>query len=106
MTDLGHPLLVVVLHIPRALHHLDKLFNPPSGRLDSVEVRKGMEPVGDISHQTSLVGFRYVAHILDIQQRGDANLFVGQLEGQSSVSFVVILVELVKVDQVGPMDVQ
>ena len=65
-----------------------------------------MEPVGDIGHQTALVGLGHVAHVLDVEQLGDADLLVGNVEGQLHVAPVVRLVERVVIDQVRAVDVE
>lgn len=65
-----------------------------------------MEPVGNVRHQTELVGLGHVAHILDVEQLRDANLLVREVKGQLHVAAVVRLVERIVVDQVWPVDVE
>jgi len=105
-TNLRHSFLIVMLHLPRALHDFDKLLDSPSSSLDSVQVREGMEPIRDIGHHTLLIGLWHVAHILDVQQRRNADLFACDLESKGGIALVVALVELVEVDQIWTMDVQ
>ena len=95
-----------MLHLPCTLHNLHELLHSPSRRLNPVQMRKGMEPIRDVGHHTALVGLRYVANIFDVQQRGDTDLLTGKLESEGRVSLVVALVELVEVDQIGPVDIQ
>ncbi len=73
---------------------------------DLLHLREGVEPVGDVGHEAALVGLGHVAHVLRVQQLGDADLAVGDVKGQLHVAAAVRLVQGVVVDQVGPVDVQ
>lgn len=65
-----------------------------------------MEPVGNVCHEGSLIRLGDIAHILDIEQVRDANLFGGNVEGELHVSAVVVLVEAVVIDEVGAVNVE
>jgi hypothetical protein len=101
-----HPALIGALHIPRPAHVVDELFDAATRVLDLLHLREGVEPVGNVRHQTALVGLGHVAHVLDVEELGDANLAVGNVEGELHVAAVVRLVELVVVDEIGPVDVE
>lgn len=87
-----------MLHAPRALHHLDKFLDAASRGLDPVELREGVEPVGDVGHEGALVGLCDIADILDVEQGGDADFFGRDAEGEGGVAFVVGFVEGIVVD--------
>jgi hypothetical protein len=101
-----HPPLVRALHIPGAPHVVNKLLHAATRVLYLLHLRKGVEPVGDVGHQTALVGLRHVAHVLHVEQLGDANLLMGNVERHLHVAPVVRLVERIVVDQVRPVDVE
>jgi hypothetical protein len=103
--QLTHALLEVVLHLPSAIHVMYELFYPAAGVLDALHLRKGVEPVGNVGHEGSLVGLGYVANVFHVEQVGNANLFGGDVESELHVSAVIVLVQAVIVDEVGPVDV-
>ncbi len=102
----GHPPLVGALHVPRASHVVDKFLDAAPGVLDLLHLGEGMEPVGDVGHQTAFVGLGHVAHVLHIEQLRDADLLVGDVESHLHVAPVVRLVERIVVDQVRAVDVE
>lgn len=102
----GHSTLVSALHLPRTLHVVEELLHTTTGVLDLLHLREGVEPVGDVGHQRTLIGLGNVAHILNIEQLGDTDLGMSDIESQLHVSTMIRLVEGVVVDEIGTVDIE
>jgi len=101
-----HPPLVRALHLPRSLHVVHELLHSPPGVLDLFHLRESVEPVGNVCHQTPLVGLGDIAHILNVEQLRDTNLPMGNIKRHLHVATMIALIKRIVVDQVGAMDVK
>ena len=92
---------IVVLHSPNRLHDLCEFGDTTASSIDLSELRKGVEVLGDISHDRALIRLGDVANILDIQQLRDSQVLGGHIKGELSVGMSVRLVQRVEIQQIG-----
>jgi len=65
-----------------------------------------VEPVGDVCHEGSFVGFRDISNIFDIKKVWNPNLLASNIERQLHVSLMIGLVQLIKINEIGSVDVE